>query len=291
MFTEKVNCGYARVAIRTLSQAGITKENQREQFQAMFKPVSGYITDNTDFDTQEKKRETRFDRGCTYILKQFNKKWHPSESRSENTATFSPESWKCLPLDKRRTHTLENCEGCQLDHANLQAKFPGTQVAASSTQIIDSCAHIASATMLAEPITSKNVAQFAARKALSVINEVSESTLGMPFPKAIVTYCPEENVVNKPTDTERKRQQRKVMRKCTKHLEKQMGAREALNVLAENQSLSSYKRMRISQSFETPESKRKRYEANTPRAKKTFTRFQSCKLGQREIEVYPFKLA
>ena len=97
-------------------------------------------------------------------------------------------------------------------------------MAASSTQIIDSCAHIASATMLAEPITSKNVAQFSARKALSVINEVSESTLGMPFPKAIVKYCPEENVVNKPTDTERKRQQRKVMRKCTKHLEKQMGA-------------------------------------------------------------------
>ena len=97
---------------------------------------------------------------------------------------------------------------------------------------------------------------------------LSESTLGMPFPKAIVKYCPEENVVNKPTDTERKRQQQKVMRKCTKHLEKQMGAREALNVLTENQSLSSYKRMRISQSFETPESKRKHYEATTPRAKK-----------------------
>ena len=106
MFTEKVNCGYARVAIRTLSQAGITKENQREQFQAMFKPVSGYITDNTYFDTQEKERETWFDRGCTYILKQFNKKWHPSESQSEYTVTFSPESWKCLPLDKKRTHTL-----------------------------------------------------------------------------------------------------------------------------------------------------------------------------------------
>lgn len=44
--------------------------------------------------------------------------------------------------------------------------------------------------------------------------------------------------------------------------------REALNVLAENTSLSSYKRMRISQSFETPESKRKRYETITPKAKK-----------------------
>ena len=45
------------------------------------------------------------------------------------------------------------------------------------------------------------------------------------------------------------------MRKCTKHLEDQMSKREALNVLAENQSLGSYKRTRISQSFETPEAK------------------------------------
>ena len=43
--------------------------------------------------------------------------------------------------------------------------------------------------------------------------------------------------------TERKQQQRKVVRRCTKRLKNQMGGREALNVLAENQSLSSYKPM------------------------------------------------
>lgn len=220
MFSEKINCGYARVAIRTFSQASITKEKRQQQFQAMFKQVSGYIPDSTYFDAKEKQRETKFERGCTHILKQFNKKWHPSESRCEYMAIFSPESWKRLPLHTKRMHTLQNCAGCRLHHANLQAKFPGTVVTASSTELIDSSAYSASATMALEPIRSKQAAQCATRKALSVINEVSEGALGMPFSKAIVKYCPEEKVVNKPTDTERKR---KVMRKCTKHLEKQMG--------------------------------------------------------------------
>lgn len=94
---------------------------------------------------------------------------------------------------------------------------------ASSTQLIDSGAHFASVTMPLEPIRSKKVAQCATRKALSVINEVSESALGMPFSKAIVKYCPEEKVVNKPTDTKRKQQQRIIVRKSNTHLEEQMG--------------------------------------------------------------------
>ena len=250
-----------------LVEQELPRKTGRNSFRQCVKPVSGYIPESRYFNIQDK-RDTMFDRGCKHILKQFNKKWHPNESRCEYMATFSPESWKRLPLHKKQTHTLENCEGCQLYYANMQGRFPGTQVACSSAQLIDSSAHSASATMPMEPIKSKHVAQCTTRKALGVINEVSENVLGMPFSKAIVKYCPEEKVANKPNDTERKRQQRKVMRKCSRHLEKQMGDREALNVLAENQSLSSYKRMRISQSFETPESKHKCYEASTPRAKK-----------------------
>ena len=62
------------------------------------------------------------------------------------------------------------------------------------------------------------------------------------------------------------------MRQCTTHIEKQMSENEAMNVLADNQSLSSYKRMRLSQS-ETPEAKWQRYSKSPLVAKKTFTRF------------------
>ena len=191
-----------------------------------------------------------------------------NESRKDYMATFSSESWKKLPLHMKRTHTLANCEGCQLTHANLQAKFPSTKHKISSVQLMHSCAQSSQAAMHIQPIANKRLAQEVTRKSLSTINQASEQALGMPFSPAIAEYCPEEKVIRKPTDTERKQQQRKVMRRCTKHLENQMGGREALNVLAENQSLSSYKRMRMSQSFENPEAKRQRYAKSTLTAKK-----------------------
>ena len=268
MFTTRINCGYARVAIRTLSRAHNDKESRQTQFQAMFKPVSGYIPNTTYFEPQEKQRDSKFDRGCTQVLKQFNKKWHPNGARCEYMATFSPECWKHLPLHKKLTHTLENCQGCQIDHAELQTKFPGTHTACSSIQQISSGANRASASMLTEPVKNKHVAQSATRKALSIINVTSEDMLGMSFSEAIVKYCPEEKVISKPTDAQRKHKQCQITRKCTKHIEDQIGQKEALNVLAENQSLGSYKRMRISQSFETPEAKRQRYEKGRPQPKK-----------------------
>ena len=122
--------------------------------------------------------------------------------------------------------------------------------------------------MVAATVTNACIRKSATRKALTIINQASEKTLGMPLSKAIIQYCPEEKVILKATDAERKRKQRQIMRKCTRHIENQMGQREALNMLAENQSQSFYKRMRISQSFETPEAKHCRYEENTPKPKK-----------------------
>ena len=126
----------------------------------------------------------------------------------------------------------------------------------SSVQHFTTSAEIASDSVVAATVTNACIRKSATRKALTIINQASEKTLGMPFSKAIIQYCPEEKVILKATDAERKRKQRQIMRKCTRHIENQMGQREALNMLAENQSQSSYKRMRISQSFETPEAKR-----------------------------------
>ena len=177
-------------------------------------------------------------------------------------------SWKQLPLRMKHTHTLANCEGCQLTHANLQAKFPCTKCKSSSAQLMHSCAQSSQASMQIQPIANKSLAQEVTRKALSTINLAFEQALGMPFSQVIAEYCPEEKLIKKPTDTERTQQQRKVMGRCTKHHENQMGERKTLNALAENQSLSNYKRMRMSQSFETPEAKRQRYAKSTLMAKK-----------------------
>ncbi len=121
-----INCGYARVAIRRqTSHAEINKVARRRQFQAQFKSVTDYCSDIPYFNPQSKGCETHFDRGCTQIVKAFNRKWNPNEARCEYMATFSVETWKQLPAHKKRTHTMSNCQGCLLAHANLQAKFPG----------------------------------------------------------------------------------------------------------------------------------------------------------------------
>ena len=116
-------------------------------------------------------------------------------------------------------------------------------------------------------ITDKRVAKEATRKALSNINSASMQSLGITFSEAIVKYCPEERIMLTPTAAEKKKTQRSVMRSCKRHVEEQMGAKDALNVLSENQSMSSYKRMRLSQSFESPQAKKQRYMNNPPKFK------------------------
>jgi hypothetical protein len=184
MFKDRINCGYARVAIRTLSNDN--KASRQTQFQAMFKPVTGYLPDSSYFELQDKQRESSFDRGCTHVLKQFNKKWHPNDARCDYMATFSPECWKRLPLKKKRTHTLQSCQGCQLDHAELQAKFPGTELECSSVQHFTTSAEIASDSVVAATVTNACIRKSATRKALTIINQASEKTLGMPFSKAVL---------------------------------------------------------------------------------------------------------
>ncbi len=113
------------------------------------------------------------------------------------------------------------------------------------------------------------------RQALTTIDQASIQALGLPFSQAVAQHCPEE-IISKPTGTDRKRQ-RKILRRCTKHLKSQMGENDSITVLAENQSLSSYKRMRMSQSFETPEQKRSRYAKQTTRSKRHSPKFDKVK--------------
>ena len=135
-------CGYARVAIEMLTNTkALDKVKQRKQFLALFKSHAGYIDDITYFDDGDPVHDTKFDRGCQEILKRFSMKWHPSEAQREYMSTFSVESWKRLPSQVRRTHTLTNCQGCLLSHAVLQAKFPGTNHQLSHTEAMHDAAN------------------------------------------------------------------------------------------------------------------------------------------------------
>ena len=76
-----INCGYARVAIRMLTnKKEHDKAKRRKQFLALFKCPAGYIDDMSYFDEGDNVHDTKFDWGCQQIVKRFNMKWYPNES-------------------------------------------------------------------------------------------------------------------------------------------------------------------------------------------------------------------
>ena len=48
---------------------------------------------------------------------------------------------------------------------------------------------------------------------------------------------------------------RRIQQECRDHIQSQMQKTDTINLLAEGQSLKSYKRLRLAQAFETPEQK------------------------------------
>ena len=82
-----------------------------------------------------------------------------------------------------------------------------------------------------------------------------------------------------------------MLRKCRDHLASQMGENDAITVLAENQSLSSYKCIRLSQSFETPQEKKDRYEKHVPKQRKHSPNFDTVSWDkdkvQQDLELWP----
>ena len=185
---------------------------------------------------------------------------------------------------------MSNCQGCLLMHADIQSKFPGYKCDKNAPATKYLTAAKQQAQMLTKSV-KEDVARVATRKALLELNSTSTQTLGCTFTEAIVNYCPAEKVQKKQTDTERKRSQRKMLRKCRDHLASQMGENDAITVLAENQSLSSYKRIRLSQSFETPQQKKDRYEKHMPKQRKHSPNFDTVSWDkdkvQQDLELWP----
>lgn len=98
---------------------------------------------------------------------------------------------------------------------------------------------------------------------LSELEPLYQETYGHSFAKSLTKY-PSSGVKIKKSD-ERKKLKQKIQRECRDHISSQFKENNAISVLAEGQSIASYKRMRMSQSFETPEQKRERAK-NAPSA-------------------------
>ena len=92
------------------------------------------------------------------------------------------------------------------------------------------------------------------------MNHYTWKHIGHSFAESL-TKCPNSGIQIKKSDAERKKLKRKIQRECRDHISGQFKENDAISVLAEGQSIAAYKRMRMSQSFETPEQKRERVKA------------------------------
>ena len=100
--------------------------------------------------------------------------------------------------------------------------------------------------------SNSNSATTTTKQILGEIQLVFEQAYGKSFTDSLAT-CLGSGLQIKPTAADNKKLKRKLRRECRDHISAQLQENDALTVLAEGQSIASYKRMRFSQSFETPE--------------------------------------
>lgn len=269
-----VNCGFARVAICQYSEVGrgknFTKLHclEREQnFKDLFSPLSQYGVQSSIFE-HTNNRESTFDRYCKRVNGGFMKWKRKREEKSEYLSTFSIDNWKKLSSVEKQRHSLGRCKECALSYTKQQQSFPGP---------IYSPAHsLAQSTksLIAHNSTEKASEQSTTRQILAELQPIYQEAYGHSFTESLAK-CKGTFIQKKPTEAERKKLKRKIQRECKAHIEKQLQENDALSVLSEAQSLASYKRSRLVQSFESPQQTQQRAESTKTKNEKHSPNFET----------------
>ena len=125
--SQRINCNYARTAIRVLSQEefaqcdGIAKRLTRASLLKIVEEYNRIFSDqrpsmNLTTDITEKR--------VHQLLDMFNKRWHPSNQRNVFLDAFSQSAWHRLPSEEKDKHTLAQCSACRTQHLSLTLSFP-----------------------------------------------------------------------------------------------------------------------------------------------------------------------
>ena len=201
-----VNCGFARVAIKELSKTGkgiqfknIDKKNRSEQFKTHFHIPTFGLPDN--YFTHGK-HDSQFNRHCDKILTGFSMRWNPPTGLKDYLERFSMQNWKKLSEEEKAQHTLSKCKACAIHHGTIQSYFP-LKPQYQCAAIEDVYKSLGS--------TKEDEAE-AANTVLKLVNTHHQIKFGCSLTDTITTLCPEEQVMKKPTPTEKKRKRRKLLR-------------------------------------------------------------------------------
>ena len=199
------------------------KENRRIKFEELF----NCFTYPPEEMQQNDSGIFPFDRHCDAIIGMFSKRWNPSaQAKDEYEAHFSTQNWKALTAEKQHGHSLSNCI------------VPGKPVFEAQPLITLS--------LPSQVSGSKKREKEEARAVLGELNEQWENRYDHKLTSAIPTVAPQYNLTERKSKSERNRQ---VKRQISQHIAHQLGENATISHLAEAESLSSYRRKRLSMSF------------------------------------------
>ena len=101
----RINCAFARVALRELSKE--TPDQRIIQFKQLFCEYPGFhLPDSYFTKCSGKKHPSQFEKDQARINKAFSSKWHPAAARLQYERQFSITKWKGLSSDLKHKHCL-----------------------------------------------------------------------------------------------------------------------------------------------------------------------------------------
>ena len=117
-----INCAFARVAFRELSQE---PEQRATHFKELFCEYPGFqLPDSYFTECNGKRNPTQFDKDLARVNKAFSSKWHPPAARLQYERQFATSKWKSLSSDQKQKHSLSQCEACFVQFLQYQNLFP-----------------------------------------------------------------------------------------------------------------------------------------------------------------------
>ena len=251
-FTLEFNCGFARAAVRELTpkthgKQTVDKSKRAQDFKQLFADAD-YVFPEAYFDGG--KNGSPFDRNCNTILRIWNKKWHPPESRLQYESIFSVESWKALP--HKGQHTLARCQACLVVHGDIQRTFPEGP-------------HYEEALLSEDEGELRRIGRKqATMETLTKVNTLFSQAFDATFTELLLRHG-KQNLQRKPTALEKKQHLRKIYRHCRDKENEALTKSTAIAVLTEDESMRAYQRKRRQQYFEkSPPTKQAKPKSHSP---------------------------
>ncbi len=125
-----VNCGFARAAMREISEVGkgryVTNEDKQlriDKFRTLFSSTPSFINDNSVFSGYDH-RDAPFTR-YSKCINAMIRKWTNREQKASYFKQYNTENWKKLQVCQKKKHTMTNCKECATNNSTAQGHFPG----------------------------------------------------------------------------------------------------------------------------------------------------------------------